>query len=140
MPSPKFAPGFRLSALDIFVIIVTVIGSVAMLSVNVWWAFCLAFVVLHFFLFCNVFRLARPLELLWAAVFVMLAGATIVFDQPGWPVTAALSLVVTLIVVAVEMRKPSYHGIAWRQINPNLPQWWDNNSRTAHAVDVDAMN
>lgn len=108
-----------------------------MLSVNVWWAFCLAFVVLHFFLFCNVFRLARPLELLWAAVFVMLAGATIVFDQPGWLVTTALSLIVTFIVVAVEMRKPSYHGIAWRQINPNLLQWWEahvaHNSQTGQA-------
>src|SRR6185503_16949754 len=96
-------------------------------SVTWWWGFVPAFVVLHFFLFCNVFRIARPLELAWAVVFVALAGATIVVDQPGWIVTTAVSLVATVIVIALEMRKPSYHGIAWQKINPGLPQWWEAN-------------
>jgi len=30
----------------------------------------------------------------------------------------------TIICVAVEMRKPSYHGVGWKWINPKLPEWW----------------
>lgn len=85
----------------------------------------IGFVVGHFFLFCNVFRVARPLELAWAALFTALAGSTIVVEQPEWPVTLATSLVATLLVIVVQMRKPSYHGIAWQWINPELPEWWE---------------
>lgn len=90
-----------------------------------WWAFVTAFVLTHFFLFCNVVRMARLLELAWAGVFVVLAGATVAVETPGWLVTALVSLLVTLIVVVVEMRKPSYHGVGWQRINPNLPAWWE---------------
>jgi uncharacterized protein YqgC (DUF456 family) len=86
--------------------------------------FVLAFVLAHFFLFCNVIRMAPSLELIWAAVFVVLAAATIAFETPGWLVTALVSLFVTTAVVVVEMRKPSYHGVGWQRINPALPAWW----------------
>jgi hypothetical protein len=69
-------------------------------------------------------RMARPLELLWAGIYVVLAGATIVFESPGWLLTTLVSLLVTVIVVLIEMRKPSYHGVGWQRINPELPAWW----------------
>jgi hypothetical protein len=69
--------------------------------------------------------MARPLELAWAGVFVVLAGTTIALETPGWWVTALGSLLVTVIVVVVEMRKPSYHGVGWQRINPALPAWWE---------------
>ena len=48
------------------------------LSMFVWWqGFVVGFVVAHFFLFCNVVRMARPLEFLWSGIFVALAAATI---------------------------------------------------------------
>ncbi len=84
----------------------------------------IGFAVGHFFLFCNVFRVARPLELSWAVLFVALAGSTISLEKPGWQVTIATSLVATLLVIVVQMRMPSYHGVAWQRINPELPQWW----------------
>ncbi len=90
-----------------------------------WWGFAPAFALAHFFFFCNVVRIARPLELLWAGVFVVLAGATVAFETPGWLVTALVSLLVTVVVVAVEVRKPSYHGVGWQWINPELPAWWE---------------
>lgn len=93
-----------------------------------WWGFVLAFVLGHFFLFCNVVRMARPLELLWGGVFVTLAGATIVLETPGWLLTVLLSLVVTGVVVVVEMRKRSYHGVGWQWVNPGLPVWWESRS------------
>lgn len=85
----------------------------------------IAFVVAHFFLFCNVFRISRPLELVWAAVFVALAGSTVVNEMPGWMVTIMGSLIVTVVVIAIEMCRPSYHGIAWQRMNPRLQQWWE---------------
>ena len=83
-----------------------------------------AFVVAHFFLFCNLVRLARTLELIWAAVFLLLATGTIAFDTHGWLMTYAVSSAMTMILIAIETCKPSYHGVGWRQINPDLPRWW----------------
>jgi hypothetical protein len=82
-------------------------------------------VVGHFFLFCNVFRVSRALELAWSGVFTVLAAATLASGYPGWYFTAAISLAMTVAVVALEMRKPSYHGIFWQRVNPRLPEWWN---------------
>lgn len=132
----KFKPGFRLSVLDAAVIILAAIASIALSTMTWWWGAGLAFVVAHFFLFCNVVRMARPLELIWAAVFVALASMTIFHGVPGIAATAGISLLVTIVVVAIEMRKPSYHGIAWQTINPNLPNWWEarNEAKRVEAV------
>jgi hypothetical protein len=88
----------------------------------------------HFFLFCNVFRIARSSELVWAAIFVGCAAGTIMADTPGWIITTALSLLVTAAVVIVEMRKPSYHGLAWERINPELPVWWQTHALGSHSA------
>src|ERR1043165_7117289 len=99
MKRAVFAPGFRLSMVDVCVL---VLGAAATLVLSMyvwWWGFVPAFVFAHFFLFCNVVRMARPLELVWAGVFIVLAGATIAFETPGWLVTTLGSLLVTVVVV-----------------------------------------
>ena len=136
MTAAKFAPGFRLSALDV-VVLVLGFGASVFLGALFWWVgILIAFVVGHFFLFCNVFRLSRPPELVWAGVFVTAAGATIVWDVPGWMGTMVISLCMTVLVVALEMRKPSYHGVGWQRINPGLPDWWHVLQRTHNSPDV----
>jgi hypothetical protein len=125
MNARPFSPGFRLSMLDVMVLILGAVASPILAAVIWWWGFVLAFVLVHFFLFCNIVRLARPLELLWAGVFVALAAATVAWNTPGWFATAVVSLVMTGVVVLVEMRKPSYHGVGWQRINPNLRDWWE---------------
>jgi hypothetical protein len=125
MTASSFKPGFRISATDTFVLVAGVVGSVLGAQVEWWMGLVIGFVVGHFFLFCNVFRVARPLELSWAALFVALAGSTITMEAPGWQVTFATSLVATLLVIVVQMHKPSYHGAGWQLINPELPQWWE---------------
>ena len=87
----------------------------------------IAFVIAHFFLFCNVFRISRPLELAWAAVFTITAGATAATGFPGWAAAIAGTLVATSIVLILGVRAPDYHGILWQRINPDLPQWWNEN-------------
>ena len=104
-------------------VVVLTAGTVAALLAAqfVWWAaFVIAFVIGHFFLFCNVFRVSRALELSWAVLFAALSALTILFDAPGWTATAAVSLGMAIAVILFEMRKPSYHGIGWSRINPGL--------------------
>lgn len=129
----KFAPGFRLSALDAIVIVTGVVAALALAAIEPWWGFAVGFVVAHFFLFCNVVRMARPLELAWAGTFLALAAATMALDVPGWPVTTLVSLAVTLAVVVIQMRRPSYHGVGWRRINPGLRAWWDASNAASKA-------
>ena len=119
-----FAPGVRLSIRDVVVIVIGIAAAAYLFGIEPWWSFIVVFVVAHFFLFCNVVRMARPLELAWAATFLALASATLLAEVPGWPITALASLAVTVVVVALQMRKPSYHGLGWQRINPRLREWW----------------
>ena len=122
---PEFRPGFRLSIIDALVIFVGVISSLYFWSRTWWISFIIAFVVGHFFLFCNVFRIARPLELIWASVFCVFTLCTLAYNVPTWPITVTISLIVTAVVIVIEMKKPSYHGVGWRWINPKLREWWN---------------
>jgi hypothetical protein len=121
----EFSPGFRFSKLDAAILFVGLFVSADTAAIMFWPGMAIGFVVAHFFLFCNIVRMERSSELIWAAVFVALAAATILTGRPGWPTTFAISLVVTVVLVIFEMRKPSYHGVFWRRVNPNLRQWWE---------------
>jgi len=124
MTNPEFKPGLRFSVFDALLLLAGASGAWFYWSRTWWLAFVIACVVGHFFLFCNVFRIARSLELIWAFVFIVLIRLTVADGLLAWPTTLVLTLATTLIVIGIELRKPSYHGIAWRLINPNLPQWW----------------
>ena len=121
---PRFAPGFRLSLSDVVVLVCGAAGAFIAGRESLWHGVAIGFVVGHFFLFCNVFRFARGPELLWAAIFTSMASCTAVAKVPGWPVTLGVALLCTIALVAREIRKPDYHGIAWRTINPGLEAWW----------------
>lgn len=124
MAKRKFQPGFRLSALDIMILVVGSIASAYTMTIDGGFGIAIAFVVLHFFLFCNVLRMSRPLELIWAGVFAALAAATISQNLLSWQTVFAISSLVTVIVAITEMRRPSYHGVGWHKLNPRLPEWW----------------
>ena len=127
MAANLFRPGFRLSQLDIAILLVGIVGAVLAGLVAPYAGFVIAFVVGHFFLFCNVFRVSRLPELTWAIIFIGLSTATILVGQPGWLVTALCSLIVTIGIIFREIRKPSYHGVFWRTWNPGLEAWWLSN-------------
>jgi hypothetical protein len=82
-------------------------------------------VVGNFFLFCNVFRVARALELIWAVFATVLTITAAVTGFPGWTLTAICCGLATALVIVYEMKKTSYHGWGWKIINPELPAWWD---------------
>jgi hypothetical protein len=62
-------------------------------------------------------------ELVWAFVFLVLfiphLGGWV-----AWPFVYGISFAATIILVVRELRRPSYHGVAWHRINPQLPAWW----------------
>ena len=120
----KFVPGFRLSEMDVGFLMLGVCVAVLLARLDERLGLASLFVLAHFFLFCNVLRMSRPLELTWAALFVLLAGSTFYFDLPPLNHTVAVMLVVTLILAFVQILQPSYHGVFWRKINPSLEQWW----------------
>ena len=124
-----FNPGFRFSKFDAVALFLLLFVCAVTVAVIPWLGIAMVFVVAHFFLFCNILRMSRPLELTWAGLFVVLAGFTILSGSPSWVVTLAVSFVATVVLAAVEMRKPSYHGVFWWRINPELPQWWEDRAR-----------
>lgn len=115
--------GFRLWPTDVAVILAAPQAA--------WWlavplgpvAWALPVALAHFFLFCNVFRVRRGIELAWAGVFVVHVAAWLALDSLRWPLVIGLQAPVTLAVIAVELRSPGYHGILARRINPRLDEW-----------------
>lgn len=128
----EFRPGFRLSAIDICILIGGAIASAALWLQDTWIGLAVAFVVGHFFLFCNVLRMSRPVELLWAGLFIVSAGGA-AFMVISWPVAFGISACATVILAAIEMRRPSYHGAGWRRVNPRLREWWQAKNELARS-------
>ena len=125
MPERRFAPGFRISMFDVAILAAGVIETfVAGLRVG-WYGLLVGFGVGHFFLFCNVFRIRRRPELVWAGTFIALTGSTLLAGVPGWVGTITGSLALTVFLITREMRKPWYHGVGWKRVNPGLRAWWD---------------
>jgi len=119
-----FQPGFRLSKFDILILVSGTIASLVMMKDAWQLGTAVAFVVLHFFLFCNVFRIPRRPELIWAAGFVTLVTLSTGSLIP-WTVTFILSLLLSCVLIALEARSPNYHGIFWATLNPNLKEHFE---------------
>jgi hypothetical protein len=123
----EFKPGFRLSKIDILAIIGGVVVAAASFPYSSVITFLVLFVVGHFFLFCNIIRMSRPSELIWSGIFLALSSASLLKGFPSWSVTVLISTLLTAILVVIETRKSSYHGVAWQKINPGLPDWFSAN-------------
>ena len=126
-----FRPGFRISLLDGSVLVLGAVGSYWAFRIDPALAIAISFTVGHFFLFCNVVRMSRPRELAWAAIFLLLAISTMRSNTPTWNQSFVLSLIATCVLVIFQARSPSYHGVFWNRINPNLPVWWQQHGGAA---------
>lgn len=125
-----FKPGFRLSNLDIGTLFLGCLGAYYYANYNLLISFIILFVVGHFFLFCNVVRMSRFPELIWAISFLSMTICSLVFQLFSPEAVFALSLLITFILIYFELRKPSYHGLFWKKFNPDLPEWFNNNSQS----------
>jgi len=119
--------GCRFSRLDGFAIAI----CIALTVIGWQWvgAFALAapLVLGHFFLFCNVFRIRRSYELIWAGVFVINFSAMLfrAAESGTFPMGMLLlvQLPVTAILIGLEIRSPRYHGLCSRRWNKSLDKY-----------------
>ncbi len=123
--TPQQSPTARTYGMRLWWSDVAVIAAAAALTVwlrhegiGLWWL--LAMVLGHFFLFCNIFRVRRSLELVWAAVFVINAGWRLLRGEIEWLPMLAWQAPVTLLVLVLEMRSPQYHGVGCGWINRRM--------------------
>lgn len=122
---PQFRPGFRISEIDVGVLLLGFAVSPLLGRLNDILGLSALLTIAHFFLFCNVLRLGRVLELLWAVTFTGLVASTLLYRMPSWDLTVLLTLCVTAVVSTIQVMRPSYHGVLWKRLNPSLPQWWE---------------
>ena len=83
----------------------------------------LPFVVLHFFLFCNVFRVRRKPELIWSAIFLLLWVGSMVLNHFNLYRICASQIIVTIAVIFSEVKNPDYHGIFASRLNSQLENY-----------------
>ena len=115
--------GFRLSWLDAAVLALAVPATWLLWPVIGPIAGCIAMALGHFFLFCNVFRIIRWKELVWAAVCVLNVAAWSIVDDTWWPGILAVQTPLTIALIATELRTGRYHGVWARRLNPHLDNW-----------------
>jgi hypothetical protein len=115
--------GFRFSTSDAAVIAFASICAITLNLVEgpLWWI--LIVVAGHFFLFCNVFRIRRSYELIWAALFMINVSAWFVFGDFAWWKILGCQLPLTAAFIFAEMRTPRYHGIFARRVNSRLDNY-----------------
>ncbi len=88
------------------------------LASPLWWLLLIA--AGHFFLFCNVFRIVRRRELLWATLFILNAGLWAWFDRLSWSPVLLCQTPITVAVILMDIRSPAYHGVLARRWNARL--------------------
>lgn len=127
MTDKDFSPGFRLSKLDVFIVFAGIIGSYALYSLAPPMSYIMLFIVVHFFIFCNVLRMSRKPELIWASAFVLMCAFSLRTELISLQWVFVLSLALTLLLIGLELKKGSYHGVFWRRFNPKLENWFREN-------------
>jgi|SRR5215469_8062836 len=115
--------GFRFSSIDVLVIGLFLCATAILWHLNspLWWM--LLITAAHFFLFCNVFRIVRRLELIWATTFILNIGAWAWLNHLNWLFVLVCQLPLTLILLIAGIRSPGYHGIFANRLNPKLNEY-----------------
>jgi len=115
--------GFRFSVIDAAALaaFAAVIVGLHCLGSSLWWL--VAIVAGHFLLFCNVFRVIRRRELIWAALFILNVGFWLLLGRLDWFTVLACQLPVSVGVIAWETKATRYHGIFANRFNPNLKDY-----------------
>lgn len=119
----RFSPGFRFSQRDAVVILVALVLALTLYEAYPLGTYTIGFVVAHFFIFCNIVRLNRLSEIIWATVFGML-GILFLYGVVAISLVYWGAIGLSAILIGVEACRPCYHGVFWKILNPNLPQWF----------------
>jgi hypothetical protein len=122
----QFQPGYRLNLMDVAFSLFIIVTAIGVWGLDWRIAIMCATAGFQFFLFCNVFRIRRVPELIWAAMYSVVSYLSITNDWSmcAW---AAIWISIGLGLIVNEMRHPGYHGVLWKRINPNLESWFSEN-------------
>jgi hypothetical protein len=115
--------GVRFSFIDAVVLLLFAVIFGILYRRGSEFSWIVAIVAGHFFLFCNILRVVRRRELIWAAIFVANVGLWLVLDQLDWFKVLACQLPVTAGVIAWELRAARYHGIFADRLNDRLADY-----------------
>ncbi len=108
--------GFRFSTMDAMIFTGGFLATIVLWSLVDCFALLVPYLLGHFFLFCNTFRVGGERSLIWVGTFL----ANVYF----WPQTQnlflhlAIQAVITLILIVQCILGRNYHGLACTQINP----------------------
>lgn len=116
--------GARITWLDLAVIALCIVGTVvAQTRITGAMVYLPCIVLGHFFLFCNVFRVHRRLEIAWAAVFIVNTFAWFCLTLEGsaspvafWSRVLLVQTPFTTTAVLIALFSKDYHGIGYRFI------------------------
>ena len=102
--------GFRCSLRDGAVLLLAGLGTWAGRQPLGGLVLLIPFVVLHFFLFCNVFRVGTRRELVWTALFLANFGILTTLEKPFWWSMGG-QLAVTVVLIGQTIADSGYHGL-----------------------------
>ena len=104
-------PGFRFSWGDGLAL--AICGLLCWLTWPWLGRFALVFPITlgHFFLFCNVFRVRRSYELIWAGLYLLNVACWMLLWEFRWLGVLACQTPLTLVLIVLEVRSSRYHGI-----------------------------
>ena len=128
-----FRLGQRPAGVRLFIKDIIVIISGVMLTLFVWFfskndpsiqtlSLLPSITVIHFFLFCNVFRISRKREILWSIIFIfnIVIGYywIMILHNPispfiFWMTILILQLPFTIAVILKEILSKDYHGVGY---------------------------
>lgn len=109
--------GFRFSPTDALVLLLGTGATVALWPMMGALSLIVPAALGHFFLFCNVFRIHRKLELIWAVAFLGNWTLWTALDRFDWISVLAVQTPITIALIMAEMFSPRYHGIFSHRIN-----------------------
>jgi hypothetical protein len=109
--------GFRFSAMDGFIFAGGAATTIALWEFVGPFALAVPYLLGHFFLFCNTFRVGGERSLIWVAAF--LANAYFWTQTENLVFPLVVQELVTLALIIQCVLGKNYHGIACKQLNPD---------------------
>ncbi len=118
-----FNPGFRISILDVLFMLAMATLAIFLAGYSAYFALIATTPVVQFFLFCNVFRIRRIPELVWSGSYIIMAAMGY---WNGYEPSSIIAFGLSIggIIIFLETQPPSYHGVFWRRLNPELEAWF----------------
>ena len=115
--------GFRFSPTDAVALLLFGAAVAVLHRFGSSLSWLVAIVAIHFFMFCDIFRVVRRRELIWAAAFVVNVGFWIVLGRLDWTNVLACQLPISTGVIAWELKVARYHGVFADRLNARLADY-----------------